>query len=488
MLVSVGKENLYLSSQPEITFYKTVYKKYTNFSTELIAQYFKTIGDFGRKVTVNLSKMADLVGKIYLYIELPNIESSNHSNLPDGIKKFSWVKKPGLSIIKYIDLEIGGVLVSRQYGDWLNIIGEINQPFGKKRGYDKMIGNIPELINFSNGKENTYGIYIPLDFWFCKDSGLALPLVSLTHHEIKIHVEFNNFEDCYKESPNHYLTIDSPICLFDEGEQIIQEVDGNIYIGEFVYFDIINKRIYYNKIKGDFQIPTYKNLLYKLKGKKSLFETNIEPNSKIVVDETYFMNPKSIKKTYLLVNYIYLDNKERWFFINKNHEYLVPIVQNISSHTLYNINSSYKIPLVNPSKIIFWRAILLSNQIRNDNFNYTLNPLTETYDNIIEKHQIIINSIPRLDIDNWEHYSYLQNYQSKFNSPQKGLYSYSFCLNPNSYQPSGSLNFSKIDDAYLQLTMNKLINYQNPITIKLYGIQYNLFRVIDGLGGLAYYL
>ena len=320
--------------------------------------------------------MADLVGKIYLYIELPNIESSNHSNLPDGIKKFSWVKKPGLSIIKYIDLEIGGVLVSRQYGDWLNIIGEINQPFGKKRGYDKMIGNIPELINFSNGKENTYGIYIPLDFWFCKDSGLALPLVSLTHHEIKIHVEFNNFEDCYKESPNHYLTIDSPICLFDEGEQIIQEVDGNIYIGEFVYFDIINKRIYYNKIKGDFQIPTYKNLLYKLKGKKSLFETNIEPNSKIVVDETYFMNPKSIKKTYLLVNYIYLDNKERWFFINKNHEYLVPIVQNISSHTLYNINSSYKIPLVNPSKIIFWRAILLSNQIRNDNFNYTLNPLT----------------------------------------------------------------------------------------------------------------
>ena len=85
LLVSIGKENLYLSGQPEITYFKLVYKQHTNFSIETIPQYFKTEPDFSRKLTINISKNADLLNKIYLNIQLPEIQKSNHSSLPDGV-------------------------------------------------------------------------------------------------------------------------------------------------------------------------------------------------------------------------------------------------------------------------------------------------------------------------------------------------------------------------------------------------------------------
>jgi len=99
ILVSVGKENIYLSTQPEITFFKIAYKRYTNFSIETVAQYFMNTPDFGRRVTVNISKNADLLGQIYIYVNLPDIIRSNPSVLPSDIKKFAWVKKVGFAEI-----------------------------------------------------------------------------------------------------------------------------------------------------------------------------------------------------------------------------------------------------------------------------------------------------------------------------------------------------------------------------------------------------
>jgi hypothetical protein len=150
LLVSVGKENIYLSSQPDITFFKVAYKRYTNFSVETIAQYFKSTPDFSRRVTVNLSKNADLLGSIHLYVELPTIPQSNPSILPSSVKNFAWTKKIGLALLNYVDLEISGILIDRQFGDYLNIWYELATNLGLKNGYNKMIGNIDILTQFSN--------------------------------------------------------------------------------------------------------------------------------------------------------------------------------------------------------------------------------------------------------------------------------------------------------------------------------------------------
>jgi hypothetical protein len=349
-----------------------------------------------------------------------------------------------------------------------------------------MIGNVDILNTFSNGK-SVYNLSIPLNFWFCQDSGLSLPLVSMIHNDIKIHVEFNDFNKCYRETPTNYLKIVENFCLFKKGELIIQTVNNNQYIGEFVYYDVSNQYLYYNKVKGDFIIPTTN--ISPLVGSITSFSCNIYPNSNIVVDESYFQyNIPSILNAYLLVNYVYLDNEERFNFINKSQQYLIPTVQNIPEQICYSTNISYKIPFVNPNKIILWRAILLSNISSNDAFNYTMYPLSSTSNSIINNQQIILNSIQRMELTSWEHYSLLQNYLNNFTSPQNGINMYSFALNCLDYQPNGTCNFSQIDDTYLQITFNNKINYQNPVSLVGYGIQYNLFRISDGLGGLGYFL
>jgi len=465
LLVSVGKENIYLSTEPQITFFKIAYKRYTNFSIETVAQYFKTPPDFGRRVTVNISKNADLLGQTYLFVQLPDIITSTHSILPNGIKQFAWNKKIGLSLINTIDLEISGVLIERNYGDWLNIWYELTIPLSKKKSYNKMIGDIELLHTFSNGKSN-YSLNIPLNFWFCQDSGLALPLVSMIHNDIKIHVEFNDFNLCFRESPTNYIKINELFCLFKKNEYIVQTVNNNTNIGEFIYYDITNQYLFYNKIKGDFVIPNNINSKYNIVGFITSFECSINLNSSIIVDEPYFpYNTPSLLGAYLLVNYIYLDNEERFNFITKTQQYLIPVVQNIPLQTYYSTNVSYKIPFINPNKIIFWRACLVSNQNQNDNFNYTLYPITNTPDSIIEKVEIILNSIQRMGPNNWENYSFLQNYLNNFTSPQAGINMFSFCLNPLDYKPSGTCIFSKIYDTYLQITFNNKINYQIHVNI-----------------------
>ena len=120
-----------------------------------------------------------------------------------------------------------------------------------KPGYDKIIGNISTLKTFSNGMDS-YELTIPINFWFTKESGLYLPLIAIYQHEINIEVEFNDIENLYLESPNNFITIDDECVLFKKNETLIQTTRNDIILGKFVHFDIISKKLYYIKLKGEF--------------------------------------------------------------------------------------------------------------------------------------------------------------------------------------------------------------------------------------------
>lgn len=485
MLVSVGKENIYLSTEPEITFFKLAYRRYTNYSIEPTPQYFKTTPDFGRRCTVNISKNADLMWKTYLYVELPSIQQENFST--NVTANFAWVNKIGMALINFVELEIGGTIVDRHYGDWLNIWNEITISLGLRNSYNKMIGNISTLTQYSATK-NSIILYIPLSFWFCLDTGIALPLIALTHNDVKIHLEFNDFSTCYNIQPTSYITVLNTYCLLKPGELFTQTYQNTTIIGSFVSFDPVNQLLYYNTIKGTFTIPTINNdPNYVLIGNTSKFQVNIKPLSVAVTNNNYFKyNTPSIIDAYLLVSYVYLDNFERYHFINNDHEYLVPIVQYLSAQSIYSANASYKLSFYNPVKLIAWRCCLQSNINSNNQFNYTSLPYTSTDEDLITSHTIVINSINRMNLTSNEYYTYVPNYEYEFTTIQRGIYLYSFALDPKDLQPSGTMNFSKIDDAYLQLSMNKIVNYQNPAVIQGYGIHYNLFRISNGIGGLTF--
>ena len=481
ILVSVGKENIYLSAQPEITFFKIAYKRYTNFSCEPIPQYFKTTPNFGAKCTINLAKNADLLSSMFLYVELPNIQMENFTN---NISSFAWVKKIGIALINYVEIEIGGYVIDRHYGDWINIWNEITRKKSTYKSYNKMIGNTLELTEYTQTKTSTI-LYIPLSFWFCLDTGLALPLIALTHSDIKINVQFNDIDTCYNISPSNFINVTNNICIYKPGEYFYQ---NNKIIGEFIYFDPIKQYLYYNPIKGVFVIPPLNNSsnIYNLIGYDSQYIMNIVPGSVVIQNDDYFkFNKPSLITSFMLVDYIYLDNYEREKFLNNSHEYLIPIVQTVSDQIIYSMNFGYKLPLINPVKLLVWRGLLVSNSDNNDQFNYTTLPYTDKEEDIIIKNLLIINSINRMDLDGIEYYSYIPRYQYSLGN-ENGVYMYSFALNPKDIQPSGSINFSKIDDAYLQLKLNKIVNYQNPVAFKCYAVQYNLLRISYGIGGLVF--
>jgi len=483
LLASVGNENMIVNLNPTITYFKKVYKNNSNISNEYLPQYFKSQANFSTKQTVNISNNGDMIKEMLLYFELPEIPKANHSILPHGIKKFTWVNKIELALIKYVDLEIGGKLISRHYNDWLNIYNELNV-------MDLDVNKIVENNITTSYGDGSYSnkLYIPLHFFFNDDISLSLPLVALSKQDVRIHVELNDFGSCYKESPSHFFIIDSNICLYIKDEMIRQNVDGIYSIGQFVFFDICTRRVYYNMIYKHFLVPLPGCMLnkYIITGDLSYYGVIPRVNSSIVKDECYFNGIYPVlKEGYLLANYIYLDKDTRWFFMNNYLEYVVPLVLNIASKDVGSVNNNYKLNLINMNQILIWRPQLYSNILCNDHFNYSSYPYTLFPEPLIQSNKLIINSIPRTEIYNNEYYTYLQNYINNFTS-NNNIYQYSFGLNPLAVNSKGTLNFSMIDDAYIQLHLNKIVNYQNIIKIRAYGVCFNIFIVNNGNGSMKY--
>ena len=118
--------------------------------------------------------------------------------------------------------------------------------------------------------------------------------------------------------------------MFKENEVIKQNVDGNLVIGKFSYFDVNTKRVYYEKVYNDFIIPSSSNNKYKIIGDDTKFSVTLKLSSPLVKDEPYiYNNTPTIKDAYLLVNYIYLGNNERWYFLNNKLSYIIPLVNTV---------------------------------------------------------------------------------------------------------------------------------------------------------------
>merc|ERR1711990_132937 len=170
-LVAYGAQDIYLTGNPQITFFKVVYRRHTNFSMEAIEQTFNGSADFCKRVTCTVSRNGDLMHKVYLQVTVPACTDGYVPNL-------------GQALIKFAEVEIGGQRIDKHYGDWMHIWNELSQEAGKKVGYNDMIG---AALGADSAETD---LYIPLEFWFCRNPGLALPLIALQYHEVKVNIEF----------------------------------------------------------------------------------------------------------------------------------------------------------------------------------------------------------------------------------------------------------------------------------------------------------
>ena len=189
-LVAYGAQDVYLTGNPQITFFKVVYRRHTNFSIESIRQSFSGNFNFGNRVTSQISRNGDLVSKMILEVDLPQLQNIPTNVWTDNTSQ-RYVNYIGLRLIKSVELEIGGQKIDKQYSDWMYIWNELSLPIEKQTGYQTMVGADTDMTSFKDTK-----LYIPFEFWFCRNIGLALPLIALQYHEVKVNIEIETFNNC----------------------------------------------------------------------------------------------------------------------------------------------------------------------------------------------------------------------------------------------------------------------------------------------------
>ena len=234
-------QDIYLTGNPQITFFKVIYRRHTNFSMEAIQQVFNGSADWGRKVTATISRNGDLIYRTYLSVTIPDI------SVPAD-KGFRWLNWLGHVIMKDVEIEIGGQRIDKHYGDYLHIWNELTQTAGHQLGYANMVGNTPDfttpVLNEGTTAVVIPGkvIYVPLEFWFNRNPGLALPLIALQYHEVKINITLNNFNNCCWMGKR--VIVPAANSTWDNDSTAIPQVamgDCSLYV-DYIYLDTDERR------------------------------------------------------------------------------------------------------------------------------------------------------------------------------------------------------------------------------------------------------
>lgn len=507
-LVAHGIEDYYLSDNPQITFFKIVYRRHTNFSVESVIQNFYSAADFGETVSCTISRIGDLVGKIFLFVEIPAISKFIDSTTGEDIfnKKFAWVKKLGYAIIQEISIDIGGKLIDKQYGEWMYIWSEVSNR--QDHALNKMIGDVPLLYQFTNGKPG-YKLCIPLEFWFCRNNGLALPLLSLTSTDVKITVVFRKLSECYRIGPTNSIEILDDIISIKSGDYIEQTINGQTIYGYVIDYDILHKKISYIKIQNPTspkkKFETYQDKLSDfmwIENKEKIDDFNLlpyriynsltktyctpKPNTEEINENIHIPIKPRLVNSYFYVNYIYLDNEERNRFISSNNEYLIEQIQLNTEYNIKSPNIKFNLALNHPCKSHYWVVQLDRTLCMNDVFNYTTSHIPTKGKNPLINAKMILNGIDRFSKRSADYFNLMEPYEHHYRGPKLGIYVYSFSIYPENIQPSSTINMSKIDSIIMRMKLNNKINLFNTAKIKSYTINYNILRIIFNTGAVVF--
>ena len=239
-LVAYGAQDVYLTGNPQITFFKVVYRRYTNFAIETVELSLNGTADFGKRVTVTITRNGDLVTRMYLRIELGQVTMNNYpqDELLRNQYLFAWVREVGNFIIDNIQFEIGGSQIDKHWGHWMSTWHDLTKDINTEPAYNALVGNVSDLTALrspdSQGNfTNDYVLYVPLIFWCNTNSGLALPLIALQYHEVRLWIEFNPFSELICYSNNLTLNrLGNGIGVFQDASLLV----------DYIYIDTEERR------------------------------------------------------------------------------------------------------------------------------------------------------------------------------------------------------------------------------------------------------
>ncbi len=549
-LVAYGAQDVYLTGNPQITFFKVVYRRHTNFAIENIEQVFNGTPGFGRKVTCQISRNGDLITKMYLQVLLPGFDSGN--------KNWAWVSRVGHALIYSVELEIGGTRIDKQYGDWLNIWYELARNWAHDRGYDVMIGNTSDLTTLRTAHSQAY-LYIPLKFFNNRNDGLAIPLIALQYHEVKINFEFSpisklvNFEQGgsvpnidmqkaslfvdyvyldteerkrFAQAQHEYLIEQVQFTGAESINSLTQKFRLNFnhpckalyWVTQLGRYQSANAFLAYNpkNLENAILVATKRFILSVCKytvdglldvntgattslntpgeqlqgGLKPVDETNatlvaifnrIKP---IAIDDVPDADNITILGDLLTMGEISQPVSNNWrAHLNNKHLITSGNSAIVALSTLQNATTTASMSSDGAST-----KNIVVNQ--SDNYGFYLDRSGNPVSSVL----LQLNGHDRFTERDGNYFNYVQPYQHHSNTPTDGLNMYSFALNPEEHQPSGTCNMSRIDNATLNLTFGGALDttdfkndyIANNSNISIYATNYNVLRIMSGMGGLAY--
>jgi len=496
-LVAYGAQDVYLTGNPQITFWKVTYRRYTNFAMESIEQTFNGQADFGRRVTCTISRNGDLAYRTYLQVTLPQIDQT----LSTGNVYARWLDFPGHQLVSQVEVEVGGQRIDRQYGDWMHIWCQLTLSAEQQRGYYKMVGNTTQLTYLTdpsfadvngpcggNAPVNVCAprnalpettLYIPLQFWYCRNPGLALPLIALQYHEVKINLDLRPIDECLwamktltETSSNQQVTaaynqslvaaslyVDYIFLDTDERRRMAQ--NPHEYLIEQLQFtgdESVGSSS--NKIKLNFNHPC-KELVWVC-----------QPDANVDYCAAY-TGGELLYKVYGAQPFNYSDAVDA--LPNSLHAFqtAAKAEHTISGDVFEDFGSSAGVAATSDA------ATFVLGEAALDMHCWGENPV------VVAKLQL--NGQDRFSEREGTYFGDVQPFQHHTRAPDSGINVYSFALRPEEHQPSGSCNFSRIDNATLQLVLsNATVSGTNTAKVRVYATNYNVLRVMSGMGGLAY--
>ena len=421
-LVAYGAQDVYLTGNPKVTFFQAVYKRHTNFAMENIEQTVNGTAANSGRVSVTVARNGDLVGD--MYVELKTKSALANTSGHDGS---AWVAERA---IKNCELSIGGQRIDKHYQRWWRLYAELYLSDAAKSNWGKMTSAVTPGAS---------QVFLPLIFFFNRNPGLALPLIALQYHEVRIDFDLTSEFDSFLDT--------------------------------------------------------------------SVFK--------------------------VWANYIYLDTEERRRFAQKGHEYLIEQVQHTGSDSVTsNATKQVRLSYNHPVKELVW-CVNAGSAASTSLWNFCSNtaaadvvidcspekstegqvtpaqvgqPLlvvgtnggTESWQEDgtasatasvgpVDTFKLVLNGQDRFKEQSGKYFNQVQPYQHHSGSPCPGVYSYSFALKPEEHQPTGTCNFSRIDNAQVAIKLKDLTNTSLATpSLDMFAVNYNVLRVQSGMGGLAF--
>jgi hypothetical protein len=516
-LVAYGAQDVFLTGTPEITFWKVSYRRHTNFAMESIEQTFSGQADFGRRVTCTISRNGDLAYRTYLQVTLPEI---NQSLVTTGGVYARWLDFIGEQLVAQVEVEIGGQRIDRQYGDWMHIWNQLTLSKEQQSGYYKMIGNTTQLTYVTDPAfadvsgpcaaggpaqvcaprkalpETT--LYVPLLFWFCRNPGLALPLIALQYHEVKINIDFRPIGECLWAM--NALTGNGAKSVSAAYQQSL--VAASLYV-DYIFLDTDERRkmaqnpheylIEQLQFTGDESVGSSSNKI-KLNFNHPCKELVwvVQPDAN--VDYCSSLEGGSLLcKTLGAQPFNYTDAIDA--LPNAIHAFggatsVSGADQFITSAGLFQMAGGADAADAADGQQL-GNAVSNLGSVLSDAGTFVLAESALDMhcwgENPVVTAKLQLNGQDRFSEREGSYFDVVQPFQHHTRAPDCGINVYSFALRPEEHQPSGSCNFSRIDNAVLQLVLSSgTVSGVNTAKVRVYAVNYNVLRVMSGMAGVAY--